>query len=38
MIRDVLLILEGMLIYRTIYEFLRMQDELRKARRREHGK
>lgn len=35
LIRDILLILEGMLIYRTIYEFLRMQNELKRARRRD---
>ena len=32
-LRDLGLVLEGMLIYRTVYEFLWMKDELRKARR-----
>lgn len=32
-LRDLALVLEGMLIYRTVYEFLWMKDELRKARR-----
>lgn len=31
-LRDLGLVLEGMLIYRTVYEFLRMKDELRMRR------
>lgn len=38
-IERLLLILEGMLIYRTVYEFLRMRDELRRRRNesQQHG-
>ena len=32
-LRDLGLVLEGMLIYRAVYEFLRMKDELKKTRR-----